>query len=285
MVNLILTILFSSILFIVLKSFPKFKIDTFQAIVFNYIIAFAVGLLNSEESLSVSKTIQKPWIWSCFFLGFLFIGVFFVIGKTAQKNGVSVASVASKMSLVIPILFGIFYFKETFDNLKIIGICIALVAVFFTTKKETIGIKSSNFIFPILVFLGSGIIDTSMNFIQQKWVNTVDIALFSSLIFFMAFSIGLLLLIYLLVQNQIKFQFKSIIGGVILGIPNYYSLYFLIHSLQDSQLQSATIFTIINISVILLTTLFGLFLFKEKLRKHNYIGIILAIFALYLVTY
>ena len=210
MVNLILTILFSSILFIVLKSFPKFKIDTFQAIVFNYIIAFAVGLLNSEESLSVSKTIQKPWIWSCFFLGFLFIGVFFVIGKTAQKNGVSVASVASKMSLVIPILFGIFYFKETFDNLKIIGICIALVAVFFTTKKETIGIKSSNFIFPILVFLGSGIIDTSMNFIQQKWVNTVDIALFSSLIFFMAFSIGLLLLIYLLVQNQIKFQFKSI---------------------------------------------------------------------------
>ena len=211
--------------------------------------------------------------------------MFFVIGKSSQKNGVSVASVASKMSLIIPILFGILYFKEAFGFIKIIGICMALIAVYFTTKKEKDSIKTSNFVLPMLVFFGSGIIDTSMNFIQHKWVTATDISLFSSLTFLAAFCIGCLLFLYQLSQKKIIFHYKNILGGIILGIPNYFSLYFLIHSLQDTVFQSATLFTIINIGVILLTTLFGLFLFKEKLRKHNYIGIILAILALYLVTY
>ena len=119
MVNLLLTILFSSILFIVFKSFSRYKIDTFQAIVFNYLVAFSVGFINSSKGISVSTLIVKPWLWSCLYLGALFISVFFVIGKSSQKNGVSVASVASKMSLIIPILFGILYFKEAFGFIKI----------------------------------------------------------------------------------------------------------------------------------------------------------------------
>lgn len=285
MVNLLLTILFSTFVFIVFKSFSKLKIDTFQAIIFNYLVAFSIGLINSSEMLSFSKTISKPWIWSCLYLGILFISVFFVIGKSAQKNGVSVASVASKMSLVIPILFGILYFKEEINVIKTIGISIALLAVYFTTKKEENKLKTSNFILPILVFLGSGIVDTSLNFIQQRWVSSSDIALFSSLTFLAAFVIGSLLFLYQFSQRKIKFHFKNILGGLLLGIPNYFSLYFLIHTLQNKELESVTIFTLINIGVILLTTLFGLLLFKEKLKKHNYIGIFLAIIALFLVTY
>lgn len=285
MINLILAILFSSILFIVFKSFSRFSINTLHAIVINYIVAFSVGIINASESVSFTETIYKPWFFTCIYLGILFIGVFFIIGKTSQKNGVSVASVTSKMSLIIPILFGILYFKEAISFIKIIGICIALIAVYFTTKKEKNSIKISNFIFPVLLFLGTGIVDTSINFIKQKWLSTSDIALFSSITFLAAFFIGLFIILYQITQKTFHFEAKSLIGGLLLGIPNYYSLYFLINALQKANYESATLFTIINVGVILVTTLFGLLLFKEKLKTHNYIGILLAILALFLVTY
>ena len=233
MINLVLAILFSSILFVVLKSFSKFSVNTLHAIVVNYIVAFSVGILNSTETISLAETIEKPWFFACLFLGVLFIGIFFIIGKTSQENGVSVASVASKMSLVIPILFGFFYFKEEISIIKITGICIALIAVYFTTKKDKGSVKISNFIFPALLFLGSGIIDTSMNFIQEKWVSTPEIALFSSMTFLIAFIVGLLIIVYQLIQKKFHSEIKSLIGGLLLGIPNYFSLYFFIPGLKN----------------------------------------------------
>lgn len=285
MINLLFAILFSSSLFIILKSFSKFDINTFQAIVTNYIVASTVGFLNNNKLFNLQNTLEKEWLGGSVFLGLIFIIVFFIIGKTSQKNGVSVASVASKMSLIIPILFGILFFKETIGATKIAGIFIALVAVYFTTKKDQGTIKVSNFTLPILLFLGTGFTDTSINYIQKSWVNPEDNALFSSFTFLFAFLSGLNIVIIQLFQKKAKLQFKNILAGFILGIPNYFSIYFLLKALQSPEFESATLFTLLNIGVILLTTIFGVILFKEKLYKNNYLGIFLAILALFLVTY
>jgi len=283
--HLLLAILFSSILFFVFKSFSKFNINTLQAIIFNYIVAFTVGIIVNKTNFSVSETLYKPWLLYCICLGILFITIFLFMGKTSQKNGVSVASVASKMSLIIPVLFGIYFFKEEISLLKTIGIFIALVAVYFTTKKNDATIEPSNFIYPLLLFIGSGVIDTSLNYIQEKCLQDEETALFSSLTFLSAFIIGIIVLIYQIIKKQFTFHFKNLLGGILLGIPNYFSMYFLIRALQNEKIQSATLFTLINIGVILLTTIFGILLFKEKLKRHNYIGIALAIIALLLVSF
>lgn len=283
--HLLLAILFSSILFFVFKSFSKFNINTLQAIIFNYIVAFTVGIIVNKTIFSVSETLYKPWLLYCIYLGILFITIFLFMGKTSQKNGVSVASVASKMSLIIPVLFGIYFFKEEISLFKTIGIFIALIAVYFTTKKNDATIEPSNFIYPLLLFIGSGVIDTSLNYIQKKCLQDEETALFSSLTFLSAFIIGIIVLIYQIIKKQFTFHFKNLLGGILLGIPNYFSMYFLIRALQNEKIQSATLFTLINIGVILLTTIFGILLFKEKLKRHNYIGIALAIIALLLVSF
>ncbi|MCO6162733.1 EamA family transporter [Flavobacterium sp. NRK F7] len=285
MISLFWAIFFSVLLFIVFKYFSKYNINTFQAIVCNYIVAFLVGIYTTEQPFSITTTLQKPWLVYCIYLGSLFIAIFFTMGKTSQLNGVSVASVASKMSLIIPVLFGLLFFKESIGFLKAIGIGIALFAVYFTTKKNTTTIENSNFTFPILLFFGSGIIDTSIHFIQKTKVPTEDTSLFSSFTFLSAFLVGCLVFTYQHYKNQFEFQFKNLIGGIALGIPNYFSMYFLIRALQNEKIQSATLFTLINIGVILLTTLIGLLLFKEKLKKQNYVGIALAILALVLVSF
>lgn len=284
MIDLALAILFSSILYIVFKFYSKFKINTFQAIVFNYSVAFFVGIVMSEEKLDFYSIMNKSWLFGSFLLGGLFILVFNILGKTSQENGVSVASVSSKMSMIIPILFGIFVFKESVTPSKIIGILIALIAVYFTSKKETGKVEAKRFLFPILLFFGAGIVDTSMNYLQHTHLKDHEIALFSATTFLSAFFFGILISIYKTIKGTFKFEGKNILGGIALGIPNYFSMYFLIKALHSKNLESATVFTLVNIGVILLSTLFGITLFKEKLLKQNYLGVLLAIIAVILVT-
>ena len=284
MINLVLAILFSSLLYIVFKFYSKFNINTFQAIVFNYVAAFLVGIVLSEETLDFQSILSKSWLFGSFILGGLFILVFNILGKTSQENGVSVASVSSKMSMIIPILFGIFFFKESITLEKIIGIGIALIAVYFTSKKEAGKVEVKNFIFPILLFFGAGVVDTSMNYLQHTHLKDSEIALFSATTFLSAFFFGILISVFKTIKGDFKFEGKSIIGGIFLGVPNYFSMYFLIKALHNKNLESATVFTLINIGVILLSTFFGIIIFKEKLLKQNYFGIVLAIIAVILVT-
>lgn len=284
MINLILAIVFSSLLYIVFKIFTKFKINTFQAIVFNYCTAFLVGVFIATEKINFSVLWHKPWIMYSIVLGSLFILVFNFMGKTSQENGVTVASVSSKMSMIIPILFGVLYFKESITFVKTIGILLALIAVYFTSRKEKGKIEIKNFKFPILLFFGAGIVDTSINYLQHTYLKINEVAIFSATTFLAAFLFGILFSFFKALQGSFKFQAKNIIGGFFLGIPNYFSMYYIIKALQNKNLESATIFTLINIGVILLSTFFGILLFKEKLLKQNYFGIALAILAVILVT-
>jgi len=284
MINLILAILFSSLLYIVFKLYTKFKINTFQAIVFNYCTAFLVGFFLSAEKINFSTLWDKPWIISSVILGGLFILVFNFMGKTSQENGVSVASVSSKMSMIIPILFGIFFFKEVITSEKIMGIVLALIAVYFTSKKEKGKFEIKNFVFPILLFFGAGIVDTSINYLQHTYLKNSEVAIFSATTFLSAFFFGIIFSFLKALRGNFKLQGKNIIGGICLGVPNYFSMFFIIKALQNKNLESATIFTLINIGVILLSTFFGILIFKEKLLKQNYFGIALAILAVILVT-
>ena len=80
------------------------------------------------------------------------------------------------------------------------------------------------------------------------------------------------------------FGFKNIIAGIVLGIPNYFTIVFLIKAMQTSGFESSTLFTINNVSVVVVSTLVGLLLFKEKFSLKNKIGVILAIIGIVLVT-
>ena len=136
MIYLFLSILFSTGLFVIFKYFGIFKIDTLKAIVVNYIVAFILGFLSSEKTILISEIPDQPWFYGALFLGAMFVSIFFVMAMTAQKNGISVASISGKMSVVIPIFFGILLYDESVNFLKIAGIVIALIAVYLASIKE-----------------------------------------------------------------------------------------------------------------------------------------------------
>lgn len=286
MIYLLLSILFNAVLFVIVKLFAKFNIDALQALVVNYFVAFLVGLFFLDTSIVPNEIMNENWFKGSIFLGFVFISTFYATTITSQRNGLSVASVASKMSVIIPISLGVILYNEHLGFIKIIGIALALIAVYFTSKKETGEIqKITNLLFPILVFIGAGTIDSSLKYLQTHHVPVNQIGLFSTVTFFCAFSVGILTIVFLTIRGQIKFSGRNILGGIALGLPNYFSLYYLVKMLEAKAFESATLFTIHNISIVLVSTFVGILFFKEKISLRNAFGIGLALFALYLVTY
>lgn len=280
MLYLIVCILFSSAIYVCFKLFKTYNVNTFQAIVCNYFSAIALGIISSPTPVEPTKIFAANWLWGAVILGVLFVLMFYVLGRTSQKNGMSVASVASKMSVVIPVTFGIVVYNESAGFLKLIGIVLALVAVYLTSVKTKGSLRINDFIFPTLLFFGSGVIDTSLKYFENHYVADTMIPIFSATIFFFAAVFGI---VFLAIKGNLNIGIKEIIGGLILGIPNYYSIAFLMQALSTNGLESSTVFTINHVSIVALTTLIGLFFFKEKMLLKNWIGVTLAIISIVFV--
>lgn len=286
MIALIFSILASTLIFVIFKLFSKFKINTLHAIVVNYIVACFSGLIAYNNEIVVTNIIHFNWFYYAIGLGAIFILVFNLMAITTQRSGLSVVSVATKMSVVIPIVFGLIYYQESLGVFKLIGIILALIAVYLASirTKSGIAIQKKNLIFPLLVFIGSGIIDTSIKFLEGSFVAQNDIPIFSATIFASAAVIGILLLTYKATIGAFKFEFKNILGGIALGIPNYFSIYFLVQALRSNIFDSSGIFTVNNVAIVMVSTIAGIILFKEKLLIKNWIGIALAIISIFMVT-
>ncbi|NNE77674.1 MAG: DMT family transporter [Pricia sp.] len=251
----------------------------------NYVVASVVGVLFYKGDVILTEIPQQPWFWGTLVLGFLFIVVFNLIAATAQKVGISVASVATKMSLVIPVLFGVSVYNEELGPLKVLGVLLALAAVYFVSvKNRSLSVQKSSLLLPISVFLGSGIVDTSIKYIQEIYMVEDDYPLFSAIVFASAAISGIVFLILKSAKTPVKVNSRNILGGIALGVPNYFSIYFLLKALQSDILNSASIFTINNVAIVMFSTLLGILLFKEKISTKNWGGIALAIVSIILVA-
>lgn len=286
MIYLLLSILASTLIFVIFKVFEKYNINVLHAIITNYVVACICGLIAYKGEASLLDVVNFNWFYYTIALGALFIAIFTLMAKTTQQSGLSVVSVATKMSVVIPIVFGLVYYKESLSILKGLGILLALLAVYLASvkSKDGVTIKSNALLLPLLVFLGSGIIDTSLKFLEEKFVTQVDIPLFSSTIFAAAFTIGVLVLLYQKTKGRFKFKLRNIIAGIILGIPNYFSIYFLVKALRSDLLDSSGIFTVNNVAIVMASTIIGILAFKERLLTKNWLGIFLAIISIILVA-
>ena len=287
MIFLALSIIASTLIFVIFRLFASYNINTLQAIVVNYFVACSCGVIGYQNSIELSTIPQYNWFYYTLALGALFIIVFNLMAITTQHNGLSVVSVATKMALVIPIAFGLWYYKEPLGTSKAAGIVLALIAVYLVAVKKdsSIILQKKNLVFPVLVFLGSGLIDTSLNFLQNDFITDKSlIPLFSSTIFLTAGVIGIMVLVAQKIKGVLVLEFKNIIAGIVLGIPNYFSIYFLVKALRSNLFDSSGIFTINNVGIVIISTLLGIVFFKEQLSVKNWIGITLAVISIALVS-
>ena len=284
MTYLLLSILTSVGLFAIFKLANKSKLNIKLIIIINYLIASLLGYFLSYEQINSSiSTISSTTIISAFIIGSLFIGNFVLIGMSTKKSGIAITTVMSKMSVVIPIIFTLVYFLEDINAFKIIGIIIALIAIFFTVYNKEDS-KSKITLIPIILFLGMGLTDIVIKYSQDYNIeNKISPEVFSTLLFVVSFFIGVLWFISLPKKSK-SFSNKDIFYGILLGVINFGTIYFFINALSSGIFYSSVVFGINHTAIVVISVLLGSLFFKEKLSKINIIGIVLSIISIILLT-
>jgi drug/metabolite transporter (DMT)-like permease len=248
------------------------------------LVATVLGFLLFQQTNYNFSSALKIWLPFAFLLGLLFIIMFFLIGNSSQKAGITITTLANKLSLVFPVLFSIIYFNEQINFIKYIGIATAFVAVLLTLYKTDFKKNNQAYILlPLIIFIGSGITDSVVKYAQTVKINSSESAIFSSFVFLFAFIISIAVFVFKGKMQFKKLNIPTLFLGFLLGLVNFGSLYFILIALNKSNLESSRVFALVNMSIVVVSAISGKFLFNEKLSKINTAGIFLALISIYLL--
>ncbi len=297
MIYFFLAVAFTVNLYLIMRAYARYKVNSFHAIVFNYYSCVVTGLVLAPD-LNQFKTIA----WTSestlltLALGIMFVTAFVLIGQTTQKVSITATSLAANMSLVIPVLFGLFIFKNAnkeYTSWNYLGLLLALVGLALGAIQRTSSSSSSvakpfNWLaltLPLLTFVASGTNNTLINFLSMRYYGPDESALFTVIACIGAVLVGTTILLVKIIFQGERVSLRSLTGGLILGVPNFLSFYFLLKALAAFDNSAAFVFPIYNILTMIASAATAWLLFKETLNLLNRIGLIVAILAIILISY
>ena len=282
MVWIILCIISYIGIFVVFKLIDTKAAPLINCIAVNYLTAALLGFIIFGN-FPARHIVSANWFPISLLLGFLFIATFFLVGISSRKTGIVITTVASKMSLVIPMLFSIIMYDEPTSITKIIAIILAVVSIFLCTYKPSVSKSKTDIwklILPTAIFIGMGANDSLVIYSRETFGIYDDAALFTATLFAISFICGL---IYSAVKRGTFKNFingKTWLFGILLGSFNFGSIYFVIKAMNSRIISNSSLYGICNTATILLSIIIGMAFFKEKLSWLNLIGGALALAAI-----
>ena len=282
--NLIIAVLCSVAVSVLLKVARKRNIVIQQAIAFNYIAALSLSwfLLKPDfKGLEFTDFIAQSENTPIFLaLGILLPSVFIIMSKAVEFAGIVRSDAAQRLSLFLPILAAFLIFHETLSQSKVVGIVLAFVGLFCLLSKpnEQSAVNFRGVLGLVGVWFGYGIID-----ILFKQVAKSGGAFPTTL--FIAFSLAACIMFIYLLFKRTQWNVASFIGGIILGVLNFFNILFYIKAHQNFGANPTLVFAGMNIGVICLGTITGALIFKEKISKVNWLGIVFSLCAIFCLYY
>ena len=283
--NLIIAVLCSVAVSVLLKIARKRNIIIQQAIAFNYIVALSLSwfLLKPDfKGLEFTDFIAQSENTPIFLaLGILLPSVFIIMSKAVEFAGIVRSDAAQRLSLFLPILAAFLIFHETLSQSKAIGIMLAFVGLFSLLSKPNQQQSAVDFrgvLGLVGVWFGYGIID-----ILFKQVAKSGGAFPTTL--FIAFSLAACIMFIYLLFKRTQWNVASFVGGIILGVLNFFNILFYIKAHQSFGSNPTLVFAGMNIGVICLGTITGALIFKEKISKVNWLGIAFSLCAIFCLYY
>ena len=281
MIFLMISIICSVTVSVLLKLARRYKISVVQAVTWNYL--FAAGLacfffrpsVNDLTIVNVNSTLV--------ILGILLPTIFWFLAASVRNIGIVKTDIAQRLSLFIPILAAYFLFGDQFSLLKIAGLVVGFLAIILTlAKKSDQSSDKHNWLYPLVVFVGFGLIDVLFKQVAQ--LKSIPYTTSLILVFGISFVVAMAGTAYWRFVKKEKIQLVNFFCGAVLGFFNFFNILFYLKAHRAMADQPSTVFTAMNLGVIIAGTLVGLLIFKEKLSRLNYIGLFLAAVAIVLIT-
>jgi drug/metabolite transporter (DMT)-like permease len=287
MLFLALAILGSGVIPVVFRAFEGWRVNLFWAIPVNYVTCVLIGNLLAGNSFDIISLRSPPWIWLAALQGMLLAVNFFLLAHTAQRAGVAIAALASRLSVAIPSVLAFVLYGDSLTAVKIAGLLAALVALYLCAApdRNSGGLSSRLFhLLPILVFATFGCYFTILKYLQTYYLNhsTYHSYVMSGFVF--AFLSSIAIGLGRRVFATADFGVIHILAGLGLGVINYVAVYSLLRVLALKDWESSQLYPIYSVGVVAVSTLLAFLCFRERLSKQKAIGLAVGVVAVALLN-
>src|SRR5690606_28719699 len=262
---------------VILKLARRYEVDTTQIIVWNYPIAVLCTWFFLEPT-GVSLAIEKGPLGLYGGLAVLLPGIFVALSSSIRYTGIVRTEVAQRLSLFISLVAAFWLFHESPQSGKLAGVTVGIIGILCSIGwhrgRNQHGTNYRMWMYPLAVFLGYGVID--ILFKQVALHTAIPYTTSMLMVFTLAMGVSFLYLAYYIGTAKKHFSVHAIFWGTVLGSFNFANILFYMRAHRALPDNPSIVFTGMNVGVIALGALIGIFLFREKLSFINKIGLILA---------
>ena len=288
MLYLVLAALSSAVLTLVLKLFRDPKGNRYGLILGNYLTCMMIAFLQLPEKGQLLRVSTSTWLMSLIG-GFLFVAGLVLMQSSVARNGATLTSAFSKLGLIVPLLLSFVFFQEVPTWLQLLGLGLALGAILLIYEKNgeeaespAAADQSSKQLGLLLITLLAVGGSESMAKIFARLGNQNENSAYFFYLFLTAACLTFLLSRLEKKKNGKPLRPRELAAGILAGIPNYFSSYFLLKALLS--LPAALVYPMFSVGSLLLVMAAGVLFFREKLGRNQLWGLLLILGALVLLN-
>ena len=291
-----MTYLFSAVLFsvlvsVLLKLFPRHGIDTAQAVTWNYLVASLMCWLLLAPDLDSLRSPAAPWP-TLLALAVILPGLFLILAAAVRRAGIVRTDVAQRLSLLLSLAAAFAWFGERAGSQKLLGLALGLLAVLAILARpvaasagspgaagaETLGRAGLAL---VCVWLGFALVDVLLKLVAQAGT---PFAASLQVAFVLAFAGMLSVQLWRHGSGRGRLAWRNLGAGLLLGAFNFGNIVCYVRAHQALPDSPAVVFATMNIGVVVLGTLVGVAVFAEPTSRWHRLGIALAIVAIALIA-
>ncbi|WP_118196675.1 EamA family transporter [Albibacterium indicum] len=284
MIFVFFSIICSVLVSIILKLARRYEVSTNQIIAWNYPTAVLLNIMFYKPEIQhISFEVGNTILYLT--LGFLLPAIFWAIAASIRYTGIVRTDIAQRTSIFIPLIAAFLIFNEEPNTKSIVGIVVGIAAILCSIKWSASSdsrTQKRSWAYPLIIFFGMGLIDVLFKQIaQHQQMPYTASVLF---VFIMAMVISFIYIGTRIYKRKEPFNIVAIIWGVLLGVFNFGNILLYMKAHRAIPENPSVVFSAMNIGVIALGAIVGLYLFKEKLSALNKVGILLAIISILIIA-
>lgn len=290
---LLAAIIGSSSLVILLKTFDLKGVNLYLGITINYFVGAVLAFMFAPLQLTLGEIVSAEWFPISIIIGALFMLSFVIYALSAQQTGVAITTISGRAAVVIPVVFAFVALGEQATPLKIAMLVLILFSMVLILKREREpGEKRSGvkldwlLLLPVIVFLFNGVNDTLVQFAQKTKIAAADgdvVPVFMGVMFASGVVTGLICYAISSIKKPHRPTGRDFLWGSILGFMNWVCMVGVFYALAD--MDGSLFYPLYYTGAIIISTIVGVWVFKERLLKINYLGIVIAVVAIAVLSF
>ena len=197
--------------------------------------------------------------------GILYLSGFMLMQLNVRKNGVVLSSIFQKLGLLVTLVVSVVFYREIPDLLQSFGFVIAVAAIVLMNYRKG-GEKAGSRAALIGMLLSCGMGDAMSKIITESTVAALE-----GQFLFYTFAVAMVLAVVCTKMAKQKIGVREAIFGTLIAIPNYFCSLFILEALEE--LSAVIVYPVFSVGGILVVTLAGVLVFRERLNKQQWIGV------------